>query len=99
MPGTTHLLTAALFKAFQSFYSEIFDMINNGTNWDPDDVSDMKQIDPIRFFTIHQCPESKDYYEYIAKFLVDSSRSGEFYIGPEQYGAFAKLLVEYLLTE
>ncbi|KAF8181612.1 hypothetical protein BJ912DRAFT_608515 [Pholiota molesta] len=100
MPGTTHLLTAAIsFKEFQSFYSEIFDMIENGTNWDPDDVSDMKHIDPIRFFTAHQCPESKDYYEYIAKFLNDLSRSGEFFIGSEQYGAFAKLLIEYLLTQ
>ncbi|KAF8961172.1 hypothetical protein BDZ97DRAFT_1227999 [Flammula alnicola] len=98
--GTTRLLTGVTFTAFKSFHSEIFDIINNGTNWDPTDVPIMKRIDPIHFFDIYYGTEhSKYYYTAISEFLMDSARAGPYYVDGGKFAAFAKLLLEFILAQ
>ncbi|KAF9471115.1 hypothetical protein BDN70DRAFT_998720, partial [Pholiota conissans] len=100
MSGTTHLLAAASLGGVASTSREIFDMINNGINWDPADVSDMRHIDPLRFFeSYYEGQQSGEYYDYIAEFLMNPSRSKEFCVKPENYAAFSRLIIEFLLTK
>ncbi|KAF9471086.1 hypothetical protein BDN70DRAFT_939204 [Pholiota conissans] len=99
MPGTTHLLAGASLGGFASASRDLFYMINNGINWDPAD-SDMRFIDPLGFFESYQNGhQSREYYDYIAEFLVNSSRSKEFCVRPDHHAAFAKFIVDFLLTE
>lgn len=101
MPGTTYLLTAVTFKEiYRKEHQKVFTVVNNGVNWDPDDVADMQKVDPLQLFYLYEgAGYSTIYYDRLADFLTDESRAKEYHVGAKQYTAFAKFLLEFLTQQ